>query len=806
MNTIPYKLFEKTPATVFEDAHLLGNGSLGASVYGGVPYEKILVDHDTLWSGQERRKIHPGTKLHLARARALILAGRLKEANNLINDEMMGYWSESYLPLGSLHITIGQTGDWRSMKLRRVLENSATEGYSRTLSLNEAVESIEYDQGGTHYTREYFVSFPDQVIAVRLSASGGPLDFALAMDSELRHETRILADGVAMTGRAPDWVDPYEYVTHPAVGYREGAQSDSLRFAACAVVADTDGLISGDPFRIYVSNASSAVILLSAGTNYAGYKVARNRDAQLVRARCEEVARKAAAKGYSALKRGHVADHAALFDRVDLKICEPVTDAMPTSARMAMLSGAIDDPSMSALALQYVRYLTIAGSRPGSQAMNLQGIWSPCLRPPWASNYTTNINVEMNYWASEALNLSECHQPLIALVRELADSGQEAARELYGAGGWVAHHNTDLWRMAALAGDDAAWSWWPFGGIWLCHHLWQHYLYTLDDGFLRDTAFPVLKGAARFALDFLVDDGNGRLVTAPSTSPENKFLLPGYHFKEEVSQVSAGNRFSPNDAKVCAVCKASTMDLAMVRELFGNFMAASEKLGIEDELAPGIRSAIERLLPFQIGRHGQLQEWDEDYEECTPGMGHMSHLYGVYPASVITASGAPDLFAAAQTAFLRRKMHGGLLHGWPGSWALALAARFKNASICAQTSNSLVHGMAASFLGKGNMQIDCIMGWGAGIAEMLLQSHDGCVELLPALPPLWKRGYIRGLRARMGLTVDLRWENNALTGADIASARGGTFLIRHASASASIRLAPGQTARLDAALHPTAEP
>jgi len=802
MKTIPYKLFENKPAMVFEDAHLLGNGSLGASVYGGVPYEKILINHDTLWSGQEHQKINSGTKRNLGKARELVLAGRLKEANNLINDEMMGYWSESYQPLGNLHLTLGQTDDWRSMKLRRVLENNVTVGYRRTLVLNDAVESITYEQGGVHYTREYFVSYPDQVIAMRLKADGGPLSFVLTMDSPLRHETRMASEGVIMTGRAPDRVDTSDFITQPAVSYLEDAQSDSLRFAAYAAVTDTDGQISRDSFRLTVANASYAVILLAANTNYSGYKVARDRDSQRVLAGCEAVVKKAASKGYAALKRDHIADYVELFNRMDVKIGDPVTDELPTSARLEALSGAIDDPSLSALVLQYVRYLTIAGSRPGSQAMNLQGIWNPSAVPPWNSNYTMNINVQMNYWSVESLNLSECHQPLIDLIRELADSGQAAAQELYGANGWVAHHNTDLWRMATLAGEDAAWSWWPFGGIWLCHHLWQHYLYTLDETFLRDTVHPILRGAGRFLLDFLTEDGKGHLVTAPSTSPENKFLLPGGYFKEKLSQVSAGNRFSPNEADVGAVCKASTMDLTMVRELFGNFLTAVEKLGIDDRLAPDIRDALAKLSPFQIGSHGQLQEWDEDYEECTPGMGHMSHLYGVYPAAVITDSGTPELFVAAEKAFLRRKMHGGLNGGgWPGAWALALASRFKNVTICAQTNNSIAHGMAANFLGKGSTQIDGILGWGAGIAEMLLQSHEGYIELLPALPPLWQRGFIRGLRARMGLTVDLYWDKNRLTGVDIASAKGGTFLIKCGLASVAVNISAGQVVHLDTGLN-----
>ena len=798
-----FQLYEKTPAEKFEDAHLLGNGALGASVYGGVPYEKLLINHDTLWSGQEQLKVHPGTRAHFNEARELILDGRLKEANNLINDEMLGYWSECYLPLGELHVTLGQTDDWRSMKLRKVLQNDMPyENYSRILSLNDAIERIEYDQGGVHYLRECFVSHPDDVVALRLSATGGKFGFALAIDSKLRYETRIDGASVAIAGRAPDRTEPYDPITEPKVGYLEDAVSDSIRFAAFAEVVETDGQLLRSPYRLYVQDASYAVILLSAGTNYAGYQVRRDRDAAKVLARCEGTVRKAAARGWEAIRAAHVEDYQRLFNRVDVDFGESVTGLAPTSMRLSFASTSIDDPDVSALALQVTRYLTIAASRPGSQAMNLQGIWNADIVPPWASNYTTNINVQMNYWATEVLNLSECHEPKIDLVRELADSGREAANALYGMEGWVTHHNTDLFRMATIAGEDAAWCWWPFGGVWMAQHLWQHWLYTGDEAFLRQTVYPVLRGAVQFVLDYLAEDRDGYLVTPPSTSPENKFLLPGYSFSQLLGEVSPGNRFSPNQEQVCAVCRASTMDLALTRELFGNFAQAVGKLGLSDELVAKAQVALTKLYPFQIGRHGQLQEWDQDFEECTPGMGHMSHLVTVYPTAVITARNNPALFAAAEKSFQRRRQHGGLKHAWPGAWALCLAARFRDAEACAEITNSVAGHMAASGLMEGMKQIDAIMGWGAGIAEMLLQSHDGAIELLPALPMLWQRGSIRGMRARGGVTVDIAWEGNRLSEAMLTADRDGVYPVRSGAREVTMKLTAGQPVRLNGALQP----
>lgn len=795
-----YKLFEIEPAKIFEDAHLLGNGSLGASVYGGVPCEQILINCDTLWSGQEKSKINEGTREHLELARTLMLEDRLKEANNLINDEMLGYWSEAYQPLGSLYITLGHTEDLRSMKQTRTLLNeSPYESYSRILSLDEAVERIEYEQKGVHYTREFFVSHEESVVAVKLTAKGGPLEFSMGMDSPLRHEAHILGDTVAVTGRAPDRVECYLATYSPKVVYMKDEQSDAVRFAAAARVINTDGKLYHDEFRLFVSGATYAVILLSADTNYAGYKLRRDRNVLKVLEKCINTVHQAATKTYDMLQQAHISDYQKLYGRFSLDLGDAITEALPTSQRLK-ISSSIDDPSIPALAVQYSRYLLIAFSRPGSQAGNLQGIWNPEIRPPWACNYTTNINVQMNYWGAEQLALSECHLPLSDLVRELADSGREAAKELYNMHGWVAHHNTDLWRMATLAGEDAAWAWWAFGGIWLCQHLWQHYEFTRDLDYLLDTVYPVIKGAVEFVLDFVIADRDGTLVTAPSTSPENKFFLPGGSIKEALASVSAWNRFSSNQNNICAVCKASTMDLAMIREVLGNFKKASELLKMENEFDEKINETLAMLKPFQIGRHGQLQEWDEDFEECTPGMGHVSHLYSVYPAAVINATETPELFDAAHKSLIRRSQHGGMKQHWPGSWGICLYARFRDGVICNQINSSIGDGLSANLLTKNSWQMDCIMGWGAGVAEMLLQSQEGFLSLLPALAPSWMKGSVKGICARGGFTIDLEWEQGRLSRATISSQKGGRCMVRYNNLEADIAIPAGCIVTLDGAL------
>ncbi|MDR1060217.1 MAG: glycoside hydrolase family 95 protein [Clostridiales bacterium] len=793
-----YRLFENKPAELFEDAHLLGNGSLGASVFGDPSYEAILINHDTLWSGQEAEKINPGTLENFQEARRLTMGGQLKEANNLINDRMLGYWSESYMPLGWLHLTVGQSGDQRNMPQRRTLLNELDpcRDYRRELALDDAVERITYARGQTAHAREIFASRPDNVLAVRLTAKGGRLDFAMSLSSPLRHEQR-LADGEAsITGRAPDRVEPYRPYFHPRVVYRADEDSGSVRFACVARVVSTDGAVSRDAMRVYVTGATEAVVLLAAATDYAGYRNRRGRDTEALARECAAIVGAAAAKPYQSLLADHVGDYRGLYGRFFIDLGEPITDALPTSERLERFAS-VEDPALLAAVAQYSRYLLIASSRPGTQAANLQGIWNESLQPPWASNYTTNINAQMNYWGAEPYNLSECHLPMSDLVRELSDSGRLAAKKMYGMNGWVAHHNADLWRMAGVAGEDASWAWWPFGGFWLAQHLWTHYDYTRDENYLRDVVWPVYKEAAAFLLDFAVKGEDGFYYTAPSTSPENKFFYKDGSIRAVLGEVRSGNRFSASRDDVSAICRASTMDLAIARELLGRLREAAGLLGLEAELDPRLPEVLENLCPFQIGKHGQLQEWDRDYEECTPGMSHVSHLYAVYPSSVISASSSPELFDAARASMQRRMQHGGHNGHWPGAWYASLNARFRDDAACNGLMREMAQGLGANMLVRRVWQIDAIFGWGAAIAEMLLQSHDGAIELLPAIPRSWRRGRVLGMKARGGFTVGMEWADNRLSGAVIESARAAECAVRYRGKEVAISVPAGGKVALD---------
>ena len=539
-----------------------------------------------------------------------------------------------------------------------------------------------------------------------------------------------------------------------------------------------------------------AVLASAAGTNYEGYEVPRDKDVNRVVERL--IQQLDAAGDWQAALDAHIRDYKALYDRFSLDLGEEISGAQPSSVRFRMNAEGVFDPSVGALAVQYARYLLIAGSRPGSQAENLQGIWNDRIRPPWSSNYTTNINVEMNYWPAEPFALPECHEPMSDLVRECADSGKKVARDYYHLDGWVAHHNVDLWRMCVPACEDASWFFWPFGGAWMCQHLWTRYEYNRDEAFLRDVAYPVIREAARFMLGYLCPDGD-RLTTAPSTSPENKFIVPGgLTYRDLISQVNPDNRFMSDHADISAVSKGSCMEMTLIRELFANTLKGAEILGIEgDELNEEMRAALPRLSPYKIGKNGALQEWFEDYEECAPGMDHVSHLYAVYPASIINERDFPAEYRAAYLSLQRRIAHGGMTRFWPGSWALCLAARFHDRTLCTRLLASVTGGFTANMLIKDFIQIDSIFGYAAGIGEMLLQSHNGYIELLPTPAFGWTNGAFRGMRARDGFECDLEWRADRPSAGRIVSRLGGPCAVK-ALGLTGVRRPDGSVAAPDA--------
>jgi alpha-L-fucosidase 2 len=745
--------YNKPADKVWLDGLFIGNGYMGANVFGRVYNERIALNESTFWSGKPHDYDDPDANKYFGKIKDLVFSDKFKEAEKMVNEHFYGkpVAQQAYQPIGDMILNFNVTGD-------------SIKDYRRELDMETGVVKITYTEGKVKMTREVFMSYPDRVMVMKVSANKpGRISLEAKLRSPFLEKTTAKDGKLIMDGT-------WKYVPKTDSWLIARVEGTGLNFQTTLVAMPEKGTLESTDSSLVIKKANSVTFILTTGTSFVNYKDISGNPA----ATCEKIIAGVQGKDFNALKDTHIKDFTSLMGRVHLKIGDPMMNQKPTDERVANLKKGLPDPDLLSKIFQFGRYILVSSSRPGSEPANLQGRWNESLLPNWGSKYTVNINTEMNYWPAEVTNLSETHLPLFDMIRDLSESGARTAKAYYNAGGWVVHHNTDLWRGTAPV-DSARFGMWPVGGSWLCQHIWEHYLFTGDVAFLKEY-YPVMKGSAQFLMDIMTIEPKHKWLVIPfSMSPEQGF-------------------FTSDKAPEAFLSSTTTMNLGMIRDLFPHIIEAEKILNTDQEFGTKLAEALKNIPPYQIGKDSLLQVWIEDWKRGPEGH-NMSANFGFYPGNSITLRGNPEIATAIKKWLEPRRAR----TGWTSAWDICDWARLENGERVDSTIKNFFRspspwgGIGNNLHNTGSNQSDANYGYTAGVAESLLQSHAGEISLLPALPPSWKNGSVTGLKARGGFEVSIEWKDSKLTKSEIRSLLGNPCIVRVNGKTTNYNPAKGET-------------